>query len=360
MRTAPSLFLFASLALSATACAVDDADATTATDDLAIKQFYMWSFQPQDWSNGMCAGTNDQCDVGRIDGDKAADLIDFVKGPDGTAVVALSSTTQFVGTATVGGVCFASEDCHLADVTGDGHADIVAFHHNDDQSGTSDVYVAVAANTQQYGGFYPRQKVLRAICSAWSYDPCRLADVDGDRMADIVTGAFGGFGQYIGVYRSNCGSFGAWESWAFVSDWGAEFALADVNGDGLADVVETVNSDPPVGPFGNVRVLLSQGDHFDSPVGWASGNSYYADVYGDVNGDGRADRLRLVGGAQVELSDGARFRSASNWGDAVKAYPDDTVIIADVNGDGFNDVVTVKDTGRILVGLTTRSLWFPH
>jgi hypothetical protein len=200
-----------------------------------------------------------------------------------------------------------------------------------------------------------------AAAGGWTSDnhyPRELADVNGDGNADIVS--FGEAGTYVALGNGDgtfagatlIPAFGAGASaggWASNDHYPRE--LADVNGDGRADIVA----------FGqnNVYVALSNGDgSFSAPIvassqftgslGWSS-NNHYAREVADVNGDGRVD---LVGfgdaGTYVSLAnpDGTfaaatlftQFgagASAGGWA-SQDQYPR---LLADVNGDGRADVV---------------------
>src|SRR5262245_5203943 len=142
-----------------------------------------------------------------------------------------------------------------------------------------------------------------ANAGGWSSNdtyPRELADVSGDRMADIV-----GFSS-AGVYQSRATAGGhfampTFELAAFGTGVGAggwssqdlyPRTLADVNGDTRADIVG----------FSSVGVyesLAAPGGHFAMPTfelaafganagGWSSDNNYPR-ALADVNGDSRAD-----------------------------------------------------------------------
>ena len=135
----------------------------------------------------------------------------------------------------------------------------------------------------------------------WSSDdtyPRELADVDSDGRADIV--GFGNAGVWVSLATAG-GHFAAptFELDAFgvnAGGWSSDNTypreLADVNGDGRADIVG----------FGNAGVWMSlatAGGHFAAPTfelnafgvnagGWSSQDSYPREL-ADVNGDVRAD-----------------------------------------------------------------------
>jgi hypothetical protein len=118
--------------------------------------------------------------------------------------------------------------------------------------------------------------------------------------------------------------------------------LADVNGDGKADLVGRLREN------GQWWVTLSGGTQglgntlWDT---WSVGVTWVDVHLGDFNGDGRADlvgRARETGQWWVGLSTGAGFRDGlwAVWSTAV-TWVD--VQVGDFNGDGKDDI-----TGRVL------------
>jgi hypothetical protein len=182
----------------------------------------------------------------------------------------------------------------LADINGDGMADIVGF-------GQRGVSVSLATGD---GHFAPRTFELAQFgpsAGGWSSQntyPRQLADVNGDGMADIV-----GFGQR-GVSVSLATGDGHFAPRTFelaqfgpaAGGWSGDNIyprqLADVDTDGMADIVG----------FGKagVFVSLATGDgHFAAPTfeleqfgasagGWSSNNKYPRQL-ADVDNDGMAD-----------------------------------------------------------------------
>ena len=140
----------------------------------------------------------------------------------------------------------------LADLTGDGRADIVGF-------GNAGVYVALNKGD---GTFYAPQRVVNNFgynAGGWRVDrhPRFLADLTGDGRADIV--GFGNAGVYVALNKGDgtfhapqrvVNNFGYNAGWWRV-DRHPRF-LADLTGDGRADIVG----------FGNagVYVALNNGD----------------------------------------------------------------------------------------------------
>ncbi|QNP46486.1 M10 family metallopeptidase C-terminal domain-containing protein [Sphingomonas sediminicola] len=249
----------------------------------------------------------------------------------------------------------------MADVNGDGRADIVGF-------GNDGVFVALANNS---GSFLPSQVAslnfgFNPGAGGWTSDntyPRELADVNGDNRADIV--AFGEGGTYVALGQAN-GTFGATfvatgqfghsvgaGGWA--SDDRYHRELADVNGDNRDDIVGFGNDGVYValansnGTFGAAQVASVNFGYNVGAGGWTSDN-IYPRTLADVNGDGRADVVAFgEGGTYVALGQtngtfGAAFVATGEFGRSAPAggWTSNEVYyreLADVNGDGRADIV---------------------
>ncbi|HEY4089430.1 MAG TPA: alkaline phosphatase family protein [Bryobacteraceae bacterium] len=238
----------------------------------------------------------------------------------------------------------------LADLTGNGRADIVGF---------GDAGVWTARNNGD-GSFQP----LKFVVAEFGYDhgwrvdqhPRFLADITGDKRADIV--AFGNDGVWValsngdGTFQSPrlvINGFNYNQGWRV--DQHPRF-VTDLTGDGKADIVG----------FGNdgVWVALSNGDGTFQPpqlvlAGFNPGQGWDVErprIMGDLNGDRRADIIGFGNdGVWTALSNGTGgFAAASfiladlgyNQGWRVESHPR---FAADVTGDGKADIVAFGNDG---------------
>jgi Ca2+-binding RTX toxin-like protein len=163
-----------------------------------------------------------------------------------------------------------------------------------------------------------------------------VADVNGDGNADVVT-ANGDSNNVSVLLGDGRGGFAPQTTFA-VGTTPYSVSVADVNGDGNADVV-TANGDS-----NNVSVLLGDGrGGFAPQTTFAVGTTPYSVSVADVNGDGNADVVTAnseTDNVSVLLGDG-RGGFAAQTTFAVGDYPD-SVSVADVNGDGNADMVTAN------------------
>ncbi|MCP4495033.1 MAG: hypothetical protein GY820_48185, partial [Gammaproteobacteria bacterium] len=253
----------------------------------------------------------------------------------------------------------------MADVNGDGLADVVGF-------GKKGVYVSESTGT----GFRAPElrKADYGYNQGWRVDqhPRMMADVDGDGRADVV--GFYNDGVYVSLSTGT--GFGTKSRWVATHGYSAggwrvdkhPRMLADVNGDGLADVVGFADN--------GVLVSLSTGTSFQNSgiwmgnygndAGWSYAN--HPRMLRDVNGDGLADIVGFGGaGVYVSLSTGTGFQGMSLWhsdfgyhdGYRGATHPR---MVSDVNGDGLADLVVIAGNG-VWIALSTgtkflsRSRW---
>jgi hypothetical protein len=166
-------------------------------------------------------------------------------------------------------------------------------------------------------------------------------DIDGDGLADIITGADAGGGPHVQVFsgatNQQIRSFFAFSP-TFTG--GVRIASGDVDGDGRDDILVAA------GPGGGSHVKVISGmTGAEIRSFFAYGAGYSAGVFvaaGDVNGDGLADIITGAGNIapHVKVFDGAAgFERASFF-----AYPGANVGVrvgaVDRTGDGLADIVT--------------------
>lgn len=169
-----------------------------------------------------------------------------------------------------GGWCVEKHPRFLADLTGDGKADIIGF-------GESAVHVSLNNGD---GTFAPLRQVLNHLCfgaGGWHVDkhPRFIADTTGDGRGDIV--GFGDAGVSVSINNGD-GTFQpsklAVAGFGYTHEWRVEKHprfTADLTGNGRADIVGFGNKGLLVsfndgsGNFGPVQTIF---DNFGYGSGW--------------------------------------------------------------------------------------------
>ncbi len=244
------------------------------------------------------------------------------------------------------------ETIQLADVNGDGKADSCA-------RGNYGISCMLSTGNGFANFFYgPAWSDANGWATPDKYKTIRFADINGDGKADICGRASTGYECWL----SNGVGFPTKVTGPNYSDgqgWGASPAyyetiqLADVNGDGKADVCAR-------GGYGT-ECMLSSGSGFANwflgPVwsdanGWATPDKYKTIQFADINGDGKADICgRAATGYECWLSDGTGFPtplSGPTWSDvAAWILPQYylTIKLSDVNGNLRRDVCARASLG---------------
>ncbi|HRF76116.1 MAG TPA: T9SS type A sorting domain-containing protein [Chitinophagales bacterium] len=249
----------------------------------------------------------------------------------------------------------------IADINGDGKLDVIGFDNNGVKVAKSN---GSSFNTAYYAS------VLFGNLDGWN--PTKhvrdIGDFTGDGLIDII----GCWENETKVRKSNGSNFittaphsDVWSTeFCYSNGWRLEKHLrliGDVNGDGKDDIVGFKDDDVYVGISTGTSFVTSiwYEDNFCFNQGWDNNNDYR--ILADVNGDGKDD---IVGfgywGVQVALSTGTNFSQAEIWiydfglDAAVGGWNTalHTRTCADINGDGKSDIVGFGNTGTI-VSLST-------
>ena len=167
-----------------------------------------------------------------------------------------------------------------------------------------------------------------------------VADLNGDGVPDIVT-ANTSSNDISALLGNGDGSFQEQQRYP-AGDGPISVAVADLNGDGDPDIV-TANAGPVPGS-NDVSVLLGNGDgSFQPQQRFPVGDLPQSVVVADVNSDGVPDIVTVnfsSSDISVLLSNGdGSFQDQQSF--AVGDLPS-SVAVADLNGDGAPDIVTAN------------------
>jgi hypothetical protein len=243
----------------------------------------------------------------------------------------------------------------LVDVNGDGYPDVIGFANDG-------IHIALGNGDATFRLLPPTLPQFGAN-AGWTVDnhPRMLADVNKDGLADVLGFANDGvhiaFGNGDGTFRilpTVLQQFGTALGW----DVDRPRMVADLNGDGIPDIIGFANDGIHValgngnGTFKLLPPILPQ---FGASAGW---NVLRPRMLADVNGDGYLDIIGFANdGVHVALGNGdGTFRLlqqvlpafGTDAGWNVFTHPR---VLKDVNGDGHLDIVGFANDGvRVALG----------
>jgi len=307
------------------------------------------------------------------------------------------STPDWLLASGVAGAHVGSDVAVVGDVNGDGYADVAAV---DGVSSTPRAFLfaggPAAPAAPAWSATYPAGFAFTSCASA--------GDTDGDGYADLAVGftahANGQAGEgAVLLYRGRAGGLAAaadatLEVNQASASLGTDVSCADVNGDGLSDVIGAAYQyDATYVDEGAVFVFAGTGTRALAASGWVrEGNEPGANLAaaiahaGDVNGDGFSDVAvgapdydhgGVAGAGRVSLylggpgGPGAAPQRMLGGGQANAHFGAALAGAGDVNGDGYDDLVvgapdhdtTLEGEGRAQVfpggpaGLGATAIW---
>jgi len=298
--------------------------------------------------------------LGDLNGDGILDLVTagYSDSFDGYATVRLGLGDGSFGTAShFSSESFKTTALGLGDLNGDGILDLVTAGQSDASTNWHG-YATVRLGLGD-GSFGSSTQFTTE--SGYS-NALRLGDLNGDGILDLVTaGTTSSYNGYATVRLGlGNGSFGAASQFSTESSASLALNLADLNGDGVLDLITAGQSDPPYDGYATIRPGLGDGS-FGDPIQYTTESlSSVALSIGDLNGDGILDLVTagisdsIDGYASIRLGLGnGTFGSSTRF--STETNSSYAVSLADLNGDNILDLVSAgrSDSGG---GYTTLRL----
>lgn len=266
--------------------------------------------------------------VGDLDGDSHQDLVVGLPGTARLAVLhgngdATFATPAYYGAGKPSGIA-------VGDLDGDGHADVAVSNSTD--LGTVSIYHGNGDGTLLDAGIFAIPRYPLSMV---------LGNFNGDNAPDIATTD----GSFVDVVLGN-GSGGFLAPVPYKAGNGPSSILVDdFDGNHVADLA-VMNSNE------TLSILLGRGDGtFASATTFGAGTSGGGrPASGDFNHDGKRDLVIPSfrnNSVVILLGDGkGSFTSAGSWG--VCTSPD-SVVVADFNKDGFDDLAVSCSGGKVAI-----------
>jgi trimeric autotransporter adhesin len=221
------------------------------------------------------------------------------------------------------------------DFNGDGKTDVAGLSSVEPDYGPSNIKVYLGAGTGTFA---------TPTLTAAGDDPIYLAtaDLNGDGFNDLVSASFNDGALF--VFFNDKLTPGTFNAPLVLSSPGAsQVAIGDMNGDGLPDLISA--------DFNVSLFLQTSPGTFAAPINLYPGGANWVAV-GDLNGDGAADvALTDAVGVKVLMHTGAA--SATTYAAPATVFTQtanlnvsgaNIIAIADVDGDGLNDLI-ITDPG---------------
>jgi hypothetical protein len=280
--------------------------------------------------------------VGDLDGDGLLDLVADTQS--GVACV-------FKNTSTPGNISFApyftitapadSRYVVIRDIDGDGKPDVI-------MTGASGSIVSICQNISVPGSLDASSFAPKVDFASGGYQGLSVAigDLNGDGKPDVIVGD----NTALSIFR-NTSTPGIIDSNSLaprldINHAATIVAIADIDGDGLPDVVTADTQKNTMSVLRNTTVSVTN-ITVASAVSFTAGTSTsYGVAIGDLNGDGKPDVVTTSpGGNSISVFENQSQIGTVSFGPAANLGTSDgvrEVVLADLDGDGRLDIAAVN------------------
>ncbi|WP_235921889.1 C40 family peptidase [Lentzea tibetensis] len=235
---------------------------------------------------------------------------------------------------------------HIGDVSGDGHADLVATKAD----GTLH-YFANNINSSPEGRPFGNYDPIGV--GFGPFTKLRSGDISGDGYADLIGIQGDGTLHYLpNNINSNPGHpYGNAENIGSGFEEFDNFVLGDVSGDGYADLLAT-RADGTLHYFPN-NINSNRAHPFGPRFEIGTGFQFFTQLRaGDVSGDGYADLIGVQADGSlhylpnnINSNPSHPYGNAENIGSGFQEF--NNVVTADISGDGYADLIATKTDGTL-------------
>ena len=258
-------------------------------------------------------------------------------------------TISFTGTNSV------DDGVRVVDVNGDGLPDIVQGYTDGNGSTTYGSYINNGADWTSTSTWDPPVSFsINGIDQG-----VRIADLNGDGLPDIIEGFYNGTATTSVAYINTGNGWVASSTWDPPVDFSNDGTdtgarIVDVNGDGLPDIIQSYSDASGVT---HSFAYINNGHGWTLDTAWnlptlfiASGTTDVGTRLADINGDGLPDIVQAYtdGGGTSHFA--TWFNTGNGWATSTNSAWNSPVVFAnngvdtgarivDVNGDGLADII---------------------
>jgi hypothetical protein len=299
-----------------------------------------------------------------VNSDGGPDLIAVNRG-NGTVSVLLNTapapTTTFDGNSFATHQDFATGSAPFsvaaADVNGDGLSDLIVLNSGGNT-------VSVLLDTTAPGASTPIFATQQTFATGSNPHSVAVADINGDGLPDIVVANF--LDNTVSVLLNMTAPGATTPNLAIQQTFSAgnrpiSVTSADVNGDGRPDLIVANELASTVSVLLNATAPGATTPSFAAPQAFAAGNLPFSVTAADVNGDGKPDLIvanlndNTVSVLLNTTAPGASTPTFATQQAFATGFRPQSVAVADVNGDGKPDLIVANsgdNTVSVLLNTT--------